>query len=162
LSHDQAKFSVRCDSSAVPHAHKEPWPIMFCCGWCKEGARLLGTRSNSSCTLSSSHGQSILASAGAAKVEITYHIDSQGVLNVTACDLNTFRQEQWWVPTGCWMSCVRQLLDHHHNASVSCPCGLFSKLPALQRIGQIKCTRQTGQQQHHTSRWLSGLEHIIC
>ncbi len=33
--------------------------------------------------------------AGAAKIEITYHIDQNGVLSVSALDMNTQRQEQW-------------------------------------------------------------------
>ena len=33
--------------------------------------------------------------AGAAKIEVTYHIDGNGVLTVSALDLNTQRQEQW-------------------------------------------------------------------
>jgi molecular chaperone DnaK (HSP70) len=33
--------------------------------------------------------------AGAAKIEITFQIDPNGVLSVTALDTNTHRQEQW-------------------------------------------------------------------
>lgn len=33
--------------------------------------------------------------AGSAKVEVTFHIDQNGVLSVSALDNNTMRQEQW-------------------------------------------------------------------
>jgi len=32
---------------------------------------------------------------GMAKLEVTFHVDQNGVLNVAACDLNSQRQEQW-------------------------------------------------------------------
>ena len=35
------------------------------------------------------------APAGTPKIEVTYYIDSDGVLTVSALDLNTQRQEQW-------------------------------------------------------------------
>lgn len=45
--------------------------------------------------------------AGSAKLEVTFHVDQNGVLNVTACDLNSQRQEQWCVQKyvkshSCW------------------------------------------------------------
>ena len=33
--------------------------------------------------------------AGAAKIELTYHVDADGVLSVSALDMNSQRQEQW-------------------------------------------------------------------
>ena len=33
--------------------------------------------------------------AGSARMEIVFHVDPAGVLNVTAMDLDTNRQEQW-------------------------------------------------------------------
>ena len=33
--------------------------------------------------------------AGAAKIEVTYHVDANGVLTVSALDLNSQRHEQW-------------------------------------------------------------------
>lgn len=32
-----------------------------------------------------------------AKLEVVIHVSSEGVMNVTACDLDSKRQEQWWV-----------------------------------------------------------------
>lgn len=33
--------------------------------------------------------------AGTPRIEVTFHVDERGVLNVSALDLNTQRHEQW-------------------------------------------------------------------
>ncbi len=37
----------------------------------------------------------LLVLAGHVKIEVTFHIDEHGVLNVSATDLDTHKQEQW-------------------------------------------------------------------
>ncbi len=32
---------------------------------------------------------------GSVKIEISFHVDANGVMNATARDMNTQRQEQW-------------------------------------------------------------------